>query len=117
MTKHVSLIADLLDLLDVERRYEFEERAGVMEFDGGVTRDQAECLALVDLLRAHPGALVGLTAVQVENRGKAAFVLTTDIDFARDQLPTLGVTVIGIVDLVEAIKTHFGGTALLVRFG
>ncbi|CAM5797809.1 hypothetical protein [Rhizobacter fulvus] len=112
-----SLIADLLDLLDVERRYEFEERAGIIEFDGGLSRDEAEALALIDLLRTHPGALIGLTAVQVENRGKPAFVLTTYIDRARDQLPTLGVTVIDIVDPVEAIKTHFGGTALLVRFG
>lgn len=117
MTKTPSLIADLLALLDVERRYEFEERAGIIEFDGGVPRDQAECLALIDLLRRHPGALVGLTALQVENRGKPAFVLTTDIDFARDHLPTLGVTVIAEADPAEVIRTHFSGTALLVRFG
>ena len=30
-----SLIADLLDRLDTERRYEFEERAGTIEFDSG----------------------------------------------------------------------------------
>jgi len=117
MTKPPSLIADLLSLLDVERRYEFEERAGIIEFDGGLPRDQAECLALIDLLRAHPGALLRVTALQVENRGKPAFVLTTDVDFARDQLPTLGITVLDIVDAVDALKTHFDGTAWLVRFG
>ena len=113
----LSLIADLIDRLDVELRYEFEERAGIIEFDAGQTRDQAELLALVDLLRSHPGALVGVTALQVQNRGAPAFVFTTDIDFARDQLPTLGVTVVDVVDPAEVIRKHFNGTALLVRFG
>ena len=113
----LSLITDLIGRLDVERREEFEERAGIIEFDGEKTRDQAELLALGDLLRRHPGALVGVTALQVENRGAPAFVFTTDIDFARDRLPSLGVTVIGVVDPAEVIRTHFGGTALLVRFG
>ena len=58
MTKP-SLIADLIERLDEERRYEFEERAGIIEFDAEQTRDQAELLALVDLLREHPAALVG----------------------------------------------------------
>ena len=40
-----SLIADLLDRLDPERRYEFEERAGTIEFDSQLPRDDAEALA------------------------------------------------------------------------
>ena len=50
-----SLIADLLARLDVELRYQFEESAGAIEFDSAVPRDEAEALALIDLLRAHPG--------------------------------------------------------------
>ena len=68
MNRPASLIADLLVRLDPDLRYQFEERAGIMEFDGGLSRDEAEALALVDLLRPHPGALVGLAALQVENR-------------------------------------------------
>jgi len=117
MNRPASLIADLLVRLDPELRYEFEERAGIMEFDGGLSRDEAEALALLDLLRRHPGALVGLAALQVENRGRPAFVFTTSLDFARDHLPTFGVTVIHIVDPAEVIRTHFKGTALLVGFG
>ena len=117
MNRPPSLIADLVDRLDVELRYEYEERAGIIEFDGGQPRDEAEALALIDLLRRHPGALIGLSALQVENRGDPAFVFTTDLNFARDQLPTLGVTVIDVVDPAEVIRTHFNGTALLVSFG
>ena len=66
-----SLIADLLDRLDTERRYEFEERAGTIEFDSGVPRDEAEALALIDLLRTHPAALLGVTALEVERDGES----------------------------------------------
>ena len=55
-----SLLADLLDRLDPERRYEFEERAGTIEFDSAVPRDEAEALALIGLLRTHPAALLGV---------------------------------------------------------
>ena len=30
---------------------DFDERAGIMEFDGGMTREEAERLALIDLTR------------------------------------------------------------------
>ena len=43
-----------------------------MEYDGGVDRDQAELLALVDLLRSHPGALLGISILRVEREGKAS---------------------------------------------
>ena len=63
-----SLIADLLDRLDAERRYAFEERAGAMEFDSRIERDYAECLALIDLLRTYPGALIGVTSCEIATR-------------------------------------------------
>ena len=60
-----SLIADLLGRLDDDRRYEFEERAGIIEFENGQPRDLAECFALIDLLRSYAGALIGVTAIEV----------------------------------------------------
>ena len=116
MNKHVSLIADLLDLLDVERRYEFEERAGIIEFDGGQLRDQAEVLALVDLLRAHPTALLPLTALKVRRFGSSATALATDVDAARDQLSEAGFALLDIVNLAETVKVQFGGLAVLRSF-
>jgi hypothetical protein len=113
MTVKPSLIADLIGLLDVERRYEFEERAGIIEFDAEQDRDQAELLALVDLLRSHPAALVGVTALAVEVEGKSAFVLTSNIDAARDRLKAMDVKLIDIVTLADVIKTQFDGLAVL----
>ena len=104
-----SLIADLLDRLDTERRYGFEERAGTIEFDSRVSRDEAEALALIDLLRSHPAALVGVTALEVGHDGEIETVITTDLDlvdrhFGRKSLAH-------IVDLAEVVRTHFGGLA------
>ena len=104
-----SLIADLLDRLDTERRYEFEERAGTIEFDSGVTRDEAEALALIDLLRTHPSALLGFTVLEVTRSGESRFVVTTDLDAA--ELRFGGIQ--RFVDLAELVRTQFGGVALI----
>ena len=36
----------------------FEERAAIMEFDAGIQRDLAEALALLDLIRQDPAAVL-----------------------------------------------------------
>ena len=87
-----SLIADLLEKLDPELRYEFEERAGIIEFDAGVPRDEAEAYALIDLLRAHPDALVGVAVLQVAADDKVQFVLTSDVEAARGRFAALTLT-------------------------
>jgi hypothetical protein len=116
MTTPTSLIADLLARLDVERRYEFEERAGTIEFDGQVPRDEAECLALIDLLRAHPGALIGASALQVRRDGRTQFVLATGGDEARDRFTATNACVLDTFDLARLLNEQFGGMAVLVRY-
>ena len=115
MTQPTSLIADLLERLDVELRYEFEERAGIIEFDAGVPRDDAEAYALIDLLRAHPDALVGVAVVQVAVDDNVHFVLTTDIDAARTRFEAMTLKPVRVADLAQVLKTHFDGLALLER--
>ena len=66
-----SLLADLQDRLDPERRNEFEERAGTIEFDSKrYPGMRPRRLALIDLLRSHPAALVGVTALDVDHHGR-----------------------------------------------
>jgi hypothetical protein len=107
-----SLIADMLDRLDVELRYQFEERAGTIEFDCQQTRDQAEVLALVDLLRSHPGALVGVTTYEIERDGRIVVIVTT----TTYATPISG-SLLRTVDLAEVISTRFGGIAVVGPFG
>jgi hypothetical protein len=108
-----SLIQELIDLLDSERRYEFEERAGIIEFDAEQPRDQAELLALVDLLRSHPAALVPLTVLEVEDGDASQLYLTTDVDAARDYFAAKRCTVRSIVQLRDAVSERFQGIARL----
>lgn len=48
---HNEIVADLLGQLDERQREAYEERAGILEFDAGLTHDHAECLALLDVIR------------------------------------------------------------------
>lgn len=47
-------VAALVAQLNADLREAWEERAAIMEFDGGVDRELAECLALLDLIRQRP---------------------------------------------------------------
>ena len=105
-----SLIADLLDRLDAERRYEFDERAGIVEVENGVDRDTAEILALIDLLRAHPAALIGVTTFEVAHGATRSYVLTTNADHTTD---LFGVDALRIVDLADVLREQFDGLAVL----
>lgn len=47
-------VAALVAQLNADLREAWEERAAIMEFDGGVTRELAECMALLELIRQRP---------------------------------------------------------------
>lgn len=53
------LVAEMVKMLDEGQREDFEERAGIIEFGSNVPRAHAECLALLDVLRRYPSALMG----------------------------------------------------------
>ena len=55
------LVADMINFLDAGLREDFEERAGIIEFDGKLSRGHAECLALLDVLRRHPEVTMCIT--------------------------------------------------------
>ena len=54
------VVADLVKALDESQREEWEERAGIMEYDGKLPRAHAECMALIYLLRRKPDLAVRL---------------------------------------------------------
>ncbi len=53
-----AIVADMVSKFDEDLREDFEERAGIIEFEGKLPRAHAECLALLDLLRRHPEVLI-----------------------------------------------------------
>lgn len=50
-------VIGLLGRLEPDLREDFEERAAIMQYDGKLSRDHAECLALLDLIQRNPSAL------------------------------------------------------------
>ena len=51
------LVAEMVAKLNANLRENYVERASIMEFDGNLPRDHAECLALLDVLSRYPCAL------------------------------------------------------------
>lgn len=113
----MSLVTDLLDQLDADCREAFEERAGVMEFDAGLDRAHAEALALLDVIRRHPLCLSGITVLQIELDGATEWLLTTDVDFARQHLADIFAREIRVVNLIDVLHEQYGGIATLGTLG
>jgi hypothetical protein len=52
-TPYHPIVADLLACLDEQQHEQFQERAGIMEFDACLDRQLAEALALLEIIRLH----------------------------------------------------------------
>lgn len=107
------LVADIVSTLGPSLREDFEERAAIMEFEANLDRAHAECLALLHLLRCHPTLLTGVTLLQVEAKGAVLWLLTTQLDCARQHLTDIGAVERGICDLAKVIDQHYSGIAAL----
>lgn len=107
------LVAHLVDQLDASDREDFEERAAIMEFEAMHSRDHAECLAMLDVLSRHPAAITGVTVMQVEIDGAMQWLLTTDIELAREHLAYLHGNELGVRNLQDVIDGYCRGIAVL----
>ena len=107
------LVAEIVELLDEDLREEFEERAGIVEYDGNIPRPHAECLALLDVLRRHPEAIVGLTVLEMHEDGETYWLLTTEPTVARRYVAERGGRVQNLGALIDVIKTEHRGLARL----
>jgi len=103
-------LQDLVDRLGAADRELFEERAAVREYDGLQQRDLAEALALLDVLRLRPAALLGVEVLEVELDGRDRCALVTDRRAVRLRL--LCEADRG-ADLAAIVAGRFGGAALL----
>jgi len=52
------VVANLVSQLSAGQREEYEERAAILEFEAGMLRDHAECLALLDLFTSYPVVVI-----------------------------------------------------------
>ena len=108
-----ALVAKMIELLDDRLREDFEERAAIMEFDAGLPRAHAECLALLDVLHRHPAVLSGVTVLRIVVNDSSLWLLTTDIVRARQYVAEIGAIETGAGGLKDVIDQQFSGIAVL----
>ena len=99
-------VQDLVGRLGAADRELYEERAAVREFDGLQPREHAEALALLDVLRLRPAALLGVQVVSVEIEGDRRCALLTGRNTRRLRL-------VCEADLAAVVSEQFDGAALL----
>lgn len=67
------LVATMVNVLDAGLREEFEERAGIMEFDGKLPRAHTERLALLNVLHRQSWLSRTIDKCQYLNAGNAKY--------------------------------------------
>ncbi len=107
------LVANIVNQLDADHLEDFDERAGIMEFDAGLQREHAEALALIDLLRRYPNAFSGVTVIEARYGDTSEWLLTTNVEAARNHLTATGGIEVGTVDLAHVIDQQYAGLAML----
>jgi hypothetical protein len=108
------LVADLVARLSPDLREDFEERAAIMEFDSLQPREDAECFALIDVLRRHPGALLSGVIFRGRCGSSHRYVISTSEQLAQEALTKLGAVAIERVEFEYAIDDLLGGVAELI---
>ena len=111
------LVAEMVKELDANLREDFEERAGIMEFEANLPRAHAECLALLDVIRRNPLSVRGVTVLQIDLDEETQWLVATDLDFARQHLADIGGIERDVLKLANVINEQYGGVAFLTTMG
>ncbi|MHB8056824.1 MAG: hypothetical protein ACYDHC_02890 [Desulfuromonadaceae bacterium] len=64
------IVEELYNRLETDLQIEFDERAGILEYEAGMERTQAEQLALLYLLKKYPAALLPSYMKQNTSQGE-----------------------------------------------
>lgn len=111
------ILSEMLSALNGSQREAYEERAGILEYDAGLERQLAEALALLEMIRLHPLCLSGITVLQIELDGATEWLLTSDVEFARQHLADIFAHEIRVVNLADVLHEQYGGIAILGTVG
>ncbi len=109
---------NVLSRLDDGQREHLMERSAILASEAGVQPPAlCDALALLEVLRLYPAALTGLVVLEIELGGARQWLLTVDLDQARDYLRDIGGTEIVVLDPADVVLTQYGGVALLGTLG
>lgn len=116
MTPVNPIVESLLSRLTPDLREAFEERAGIMQFEAGHTRELAEALAMLEVIRTNPLAVSGLVALDMLLDGEPLTIVTADLPLTQQHLKDIHARVVAPVDLVKAVR-RMGMAAVLRPLG
>jgi hypothetical protein len=103
----MNIVTEILENLNADLREDFEERAAIMEFDGGLDRRLAEALALLCILHNHRS---GLVALEVQLSGETQYLLTTSLNNSKLRL---GGHIVRVIDPMDLLHREFRDLAQL----
>jgi len=109
------LVDELVQSLSAEVREDFEERAGIMEFDGRTSRELAEALALLDVLKRRPAALLDVDVFSVTQDRITKYLICRRGRMTAERLRSVGYEAVKEVELSTTLWVHFNGLAMLSR--
>ena len=105
-------VRKIVNQFDANRREAYEERAAIVQYDGNVEREQAERLAVLDVL-ATCGLPCPVRLLQVEMVGSTDWVLTTDVEHTKTTLSELGGKHIVEQPVDVVVREQYGDLAVL----
>jgi len=109
---------NVLSRLDDGQREHLMERSAILASEAGVQPPAlCDALALLEVLRLYPAALTGLVALEIELDGASQWLLTVDLDQARNYLRDIGGTEIAVLDPADVLLAQYGGVAQLSTLG
>ena len=109
------LVGEVVDTLPIDLREDFEERAAIMEHDGELPRTEAECRALLSVLRRYPEVITGVTVLRFHLDGTPGWLVATDLELAGRHLAHVGAVEVDTVPLADVVANKCCGMAALVR--
>ena len=109
---------NVLSRLDDGQREHLMERSAILASEACVQPPAlCDALALLEVLRLYPAVLTGLVALEIELDGAGHWLLTVDLDQARDYLRDIGGTELAVLDPADVVRTQYGGLAVLGTLG
>lgn len=101
-----TLVRDMVSTLNPNLQEAFQERAAIMEHEGGLERRLAEAHALLDVMRRNPKTPAEIVILRIQWKGTTSWLMSTDLSFARAHLAPLKDLEISIVTEIESDLTQ-----------
>ena len=107
-------VDNLVNRLPEELIEAWQERAGIREYDAGLSRPHAEALALLDLLDNDPDVLSNLRVAQIDVEDTPRYFVASSEELLREHAELLGGEIAARRSVAWTVDEEFGGLAEII---